>query len=141
VSEPGTSLWPRAAGAATVAASVSGTAMLCYLNGWLTIPLFPLLTLCAGIPLAFAHIGLVAPQIAKPIIGKGPLLWEKAALVGLLSGIGPIMLFMAVRIPLLLATGYKLIGVDEWVLTIAVLGLAGAIGGIAFRAVHGEGPL
>jgi len=125
---------------AAFAAAVLGTGLFCYGTGHFTLDIYLRLTLVGGFPLALAHAGLAGPPVAQLLIGRRPVDWGSALLAGVVIGMVPTVVLLAVMVPLHAYAGNQ-VELDEWVIGVAMLAVSGAVGGAVFRYFHGPGPL
>ena len=131
---------------AALAASVAGIAVIAWpAIAWPVqashLIAFTGLILFIAYPIALAHALVIAvPIYAMMMIARWPVRWWNAALVGVVTGAGPIFVFAAVWRPGPLLAGDFGGGWGSSLLMVEFFGGCGLVGGLVFRALRGPDP-
>ncbi len=127
---------PRAIGWAAVVAGLFAAAIFCIAMPGYGFAGFLAIALAGALPIALAHAGFIAPLIARPLIGARSVGWSNAVVAGVLVAIAPAAVCVLIEIPFSLNEDRDMPFAD-WLGALAILAVAGVIGGLVFRTLYG----
>lgn len=125
---------------ASLAAGLAGSAIYLGSNATLTFRTLIATTLGGGWPISLVLAGLAGPTLAKMIIGRAPLDWAGAALLGVAISVVPAVLILVTVVPIRVYAGEPM-ELRGWLGGLVALAVSGCVGGLAFRWLHGERPI
>ena len=127
---------PRAIGWAAVAAGLFATAIFCIVMPGFGPAAFLAIAIAGALPIALVHAGFIAPLIARPLIGTRSVGWSNAMATGILVAISPAAVCILIEIPFSMNEDRNMPFAD-WLGALAILAVAGVVGGLVFRTLYG----
>ncbi len=123
--------------AASLAAAITGAV----LSAWLGLDLAPRaylwVILFFAFPIALGHAAIIGAPLYAAAIAHWPLRWWSAVLGGLVTGMLPVAV-VALANAVQMAAAHRAVDSSGLLELLLVPGAAGAVGGLVFRALHGE---